>query len=91
MAYCSDSTTDTVFMLQVADLWPINSMRNAALLLAATPLVFSTDVDMLLSRELSVVASNVNRRASCCGLSPQASSRRSAWSQQCNASCILPA
>ena len=39
--------------MQVAELFPINSMRNAALLLARTPLVLSMDIDMLMSRELT--------------------------------------
>ena len=44
---------DPVRRTQVAELFPINSMRNAALLLARTPLVLSTDIDMLMGRELT--------------------------------------
>ncbi len=54
---------DTVLAMQVAHLLPLNSLRNAALLLAASPLVFPLDLDMLISRELSTIARHVNRCA----------------------------
>ena len=44
-------------------MFPINSLRNVGLLLAATPLVFMMDLDMLMSRELSTLADGTNRSA----------------------------
>ena len=50
-------------LLQVAAMFPINSLRNVGLLLAATPLVLMMDLDMLISRELSALAKNSSRQA----------------------------
>ena len=48
-------------MVQMATMFPINALVNAAILLTATPLVFSTDVDMLISPELSALAADADR------------------------------
>ena len=45
----------------MATMFPINALVNAAILLTATPLVFSTDVDMLISPELGALAADADR------------------------------
>ena len=50
-------------MLQVAALLPINALRNAAMLMADTPLVLPMDMDMLINRELNALAGDPKRRA----------------------------
>ena len=45
----------------MAVLFPINAMRNAGLLLAATPLVMMMDTDMLISPELSALTKHTRR------------------------------
>ena len=57
-------------MPQVAVLFPINSLRNAGLLLAATPLVLMMDLDMLISRELFTVTRDTDRQVRMCSLQP---------------------
>ena len=44
-------------------MFPINSLRNVGLLLAATPLVMMLDLDMLMSRELSTLADGTDKQA----------------------------
>ena len=66
---------DTFLLLQVAVLFPINALRNAGLLLAATPLVMMMDLDMLISPELSAIARDRDRyiHGQChCEVSPAA-------------------
>ena len=65
------SSTDTGCTLQVAIMFPINSLRNVGLLLAATPLVMMMDLDMLMSRELSALADGTDRQASSPSPQPQ--------------------
>ena len=48
-------------VLQVAALMPLNTLRNAALLLADTPLVLPMDMDMLIGRELNDLAGDPER------------------------------
>lgn len=50
----------------MASLFPINALRNAGLLLAATPLVLMMDLDMLIGRELSTVTRDVDRQVQMC-------------------------
>ena len=52
-----------LFVLQVAALLPINALRDAALLMADTPLVLPMDMDMLINRELNALAGDPKRRA----------------------------
>ena len=46
----------------MAILFPVNSLRNVAIMLVATPLVFPLDLDMLISRELSAIAADADRQ-----------------------------
>ena len=50
-------------VLQVAALLPVNALRNAAILLADTPLVLPADMDLLIGRDLSAIASDPKRHA----------------------------
>ena len=44
-------------------MFPINTLRNVGLLLAATPLVLMMDLDMLMSGELSALVKDTRRHA----------------------------
>ena len=66
-------------------MYPVNSLRNMGLLLAATPLVMMADLDMLMSRELSILADGTDRQASSASPQPQSRSPPS----NCNVVCFL--
>ena len=73
-------------LMQMAINFPINALRNAAILLTATPLVAMIDVDMLISPELSEMARDADRRVryGSAVLSPSPSARESS---SCTAVC----
>ena len=73
--------------VQVAAMFPINALRNAGFLLAATTLVATIDVDMLIGSELSDMARDADRRVSDVLSLPPALLSSARRSSRCTAAC----